>query len=241
MLNSQTVRIAVLGLFASGAIGCNLQIDQIFAMQEGSSLQTFLVSNDGTLEVPQGTMEFEGGAVMRIIVSSDLLDYLDGTVDGDVQLLDTLFAIPGLQFFIANTGLICVVLGDPPGGGTFAYNVLGQTAAFDVVVNTEALPVDPVYQRSIKDGKFLFPFDLEAEIPLTLIDALGLFTGTGSMEVTQHIDQRFDVLLRSCPTCETYLTFHFGVRGDVTLASTDTFPATPKVLECVDFLAGQGV
>lgn len=152
MLDSQTVRIAVLGLLASGAMGCNLQIDQIFAMQDGSALQTFLVSNDGTLEIPQGTIAFEGGAVMRIKVSTDLLDYLDGTVDGDVELPDLLFAIPGLQFFIANTGLICVVPGDPPGGGTFEYNVLGQTAAFDVQINTEALPVDPVYQRSIKDA-----------------------------------------------------------------------------------------
>src|SRR5262249_10088838 len=114
-----------------------------------------------------------------------------------------------------------------------------QTAAFNVQINTEALPVDPVYQRSIKDGKFLFPFNLQSEIPLTLIDAIGLFTGTGSMEVTQHIDQRFDVQLHSCPTCSTYLTFPFGVKGDVTLDSTDTFPATPKVLQCVDFLGGQ--
>jgi hypothetical protein len=240
MSKSHAVRIALLVLLASGAIGCNLSIDQIFAMKDGSSLQTFLVSNDGTLEIPQGVMTFEGGAVMHITISSNLLDYLDGTVNGDVALPDLLFAIPGMRFFLFDTGLICVALGDPPGGGSFEYKVLPQTAAFDVTVNTEALPVDPVYQRSMKDGKFLFPFHLQSEIPLSLIDALGLFTGTGSMEVSQHIDQRFDVQVRSCPNCTDYLTFHFGVRGDIALASTDTFPATPKVLQCVDFLAGQG-
>ena len=155
MSKSHFVRIALLGLLASGAIGCNLSIDQIFAMKDGSSLNTFLVSTDGTLEIPQGAMTFEGGAVMRITVSNNLLDYLDGTVDGDVALPDLLFAIPGLQFFIANTGLICVVPGNPPGGGTFEYKVVQQTAAFDVQINTEALPVDPTYQRAIKDGKFL--------------------------------------------------------------------------------------
>jgi hypothetical protein len=237
MPNSHSLRLALLGLLASGAIGCNLQIDQIFAMQEGSQLDSFLVSDDGLSEFPQGVIQFEGGAVMRIIVSSDLLDYLDGVVDGDVQLLDLLFAIPNLRFLISDVGLTCVNLDDPPGGGTFTYNALSQTAGFDVLVNSKAVPTDSTFQAAIQNGNFKFPFDLESEIPMTLVDALGLVTGTGSMVETQHIDQRFDVMLRDCRSCNTFFPFHLGVRGDVTLASTDTFPATPKVLACADFFA----
>ena len=73
---------------------------------------------------------------------------------------------------------------------------------------------------------------------MTLVDALGLFTGTGSLEVTQPIDEYYDVPLisgagRSFAGLSTY---PIHVKGEVTLASTDTFPATPKVLACVDFL-----
>ena len=238
---SRAVRTALLVLVASSAFGCYLQIDQTFAMQPGSGLDSFLVSIDGTVEVPQGRMEFQGGAVMRIIIGSSIIEYLDGTVDGDVQLLDLLFAIPNLHFLISETGLICVVLDTPPGGGTFAYDVLAQEATFDVQVNSKALITQEVFRRSVKDGLFLFPFDLQSTIPLTLVDAIGLFTGTGALEVSQHIDQKFQVMLKANPYTETeFLPLTIGVRGDVTLSSTDTFPATPKVLECVDYLAGQG-
>jgi hypothetical protein len=241
MLHSHAVRTALLVLFAAGAVGCNLQVDQIFQMKDGSGVDTFLVSKDGTFEIPQGRLEFQGGTVMRIHISTSLLDYLDGTVDGTVELLDLLFAIPNLHFLISDVGLICVVLDDPKGGGTFQYNVLAQQATFDVQVNSKALITNQVFRNSVKDGLFLFPFHLQSTIPLSLLDALGLFTGTGSLEVTQHLDQRFTVLVKASPTSTTdFIPFIIGIRGDVTLDTTDTFPATPKVLQCVDFLAGQG-
>jgi hypothetical protein len=238
---SRAVRTILLVLVAASAVACQLQIDQTFAMAPGSGFDTFLVSEDGQHEFPQGRMELEGGAVMRIIIGSSFLDYLDGSVDGDVQLLDLLFGIPNLRFLISDTGLICVVLDTPPGGGTFAYDVLAQEASFDVQVNSKAVITNEVFARSVKDGQFLFPFHLQSTIPLTLVDAIGLFTGTGALTVSQHIDQRFNILLKANPyTTTDFITFIVGVKGDVTLSSTDTFPATPTVLQCVDYLAGQG-
>ena len=237
MAGSRSLRTIVLGLFATGAFGCNLQIDQTFAMQPGSGADVALVAQDGSFEVPQGRLEFEGGAVMRIHVSTDLLDYLDGTVDGDVEILDLLFGVPGFNFLIVNTGLVCVVLDDPPGGGTFAYDVLAQQATFDVLVNTKALITNAAFANLIRGGAFMFPFDLESTIPLTLVDALGLFTGTGTLTVTQALDEHYSVMLinnRNDPSQDTPLGIH--VTGEVTLQSTDAFPATPTVLQCVDYL-----
>jgi probable HAF family extracellular repeat protein len=46
--------------------------------------------------------------------------------------------------------------------------------------------------------------------------------------VSQHIDQRFNILLKANPyTTTDFITFIVGVKGDVTLSSTDTFPRHP--------------
>ena len=100
MLRSNRVLAVLLGSLAMGSLGCSLSIDQIFAMQEGSGLDVCVSGRLYGASCRKGASPFDGGTVMRIHVSTTLLDYLDGTVDGDVELLDLLFAIPGFQFFI---------------------------------------------------------------------------------------------------------------------------------------------
>jgi hypothetical protein len=234
----KAILTALLGSLALGSVGCSLQIDQIFEMQEGSGVDVALVSLDGQYELPMGRLAFQGGTVMRITTSATLLDYIDGTVDGDVEIVDLLFAVPNMKFLILNMGLVCVVLDDPPGGGTFTYDVLAQEAAFDVLVNTKAIITQAAYAQLIQGGAFKFPFDLQAAIPLTLVDALGLFTGTGSLEVTQALDAFYVVPYTPNiwdPSIVRPLTIH--VVGEVTLNSTDAFPATPDVVGCLDALS----
>lgn len=239
MPRSKRLLAALLGCFAMGSVGCSLTIDQIFAMQPGSGVDVYIIAFGSGQEVKQGRLSFEGGTVMRIDVSTSLVDYLDGTVDGDVQILDLLFAVPQFTFLIFEAGLTCVVPDDPVGGGTFAYNVLAQEATFDVIVNTKALITNAVFATMIRGGAFQFPFHLVATMPLTLIDALGLFTGTGSLTVTQPIDLYTTVPLVQVaddPSQDFPLPIH--VLGEVTLNTTDTFPVTPGVTSCLDFLAG---
>jgi len=230
---------AVLCCFAMGSVGCSLTIDQIFAMQPGSGVDVAIIAFGSGQEVPQGRLAFEGGTVMRIDVSTSLLDYLDGTVDGDVQILDLLFAVPQFTFLIFEAGLTCVVPDDPVGGGTFSYAVLDQEATFDVIVNTKALITNAAFAAMIRGGAFQFPFHMVATMPLTLLDAIGLFSGTGSLTVTQPIDGYYFVPMvqvANDPSQDYPMPIH--VKGEVTLKTTDTFPVTPGVTGCLDFLAG---
>src|SRR5215813_9307973 len=108
--------IVALGLLALGSTGCSIAIDKTFAMKDGSGLDLFASwCHNPSCDVPVGHMPLEGGAVMRILLNTTLLDYLDGTVDGDIQMLDVLFAVSDIKFYgFLSTGLICVVLDDPP-------------------------------------------------------------------------------------------------------------------------------
>lgn len=235
MRSSKLVLTAVLACVAMGSVACSLQIDQIFAMQEGSGVDVFLP--DGNVDLFQGRLAFEGGTVMRIHISTTLFDYLDGTVDGDVEILDLLFGVPGFRFVIFSTGLICVALDDPPGGGSFTYDVLAEEATFDMIVNTKAVVTNLILARLLRDGAFKFPFHLQSTIPLPLVDALGMFTGTGSLEVTQALDDYYEAriaIVKDDPSRDLVYTIH--VKGEVTLATTDTFPVTPNVLACIDYL-----
>jgi hypothetical protein len=235
--------LVLLTLFAGGSVGCSLSVDQILEMQEGSAVDLAIVSADGTSELPQGRLVFEGGTAMRINVSTSILDYLDGTMDGEVEVLDLLFAVPGFQFRIVNTGLVCVVLDEnADNGGAFQYSIADQEATFDVLIGTRAIPVQGLFGSLIRNGAFEFPFDLESTIPLTLIDALGLFTGTGSLEVSQDLDAFYTVPLinvKNDPSQDNLLPVH--VTGSVTLQSVDTFPFTPLMADCLNALGGGSI
>ena len=238
-MRTSVILTAALGLLAAGSFGCSLTIDKTFAMQPGSSLDLSLTTADHSFEVPQGPMVLEGAAVMRIALSTTILDYLDGTVDGDIELLDVLFGVPNIRFLIIDTGPVCVVLGDPPGGGTFSYNTLAQQATFDALINTKAVPTNAGFASLLRGGALAFPFDLQSTIPLSLVDGLGLFTGVSAVSVTQAIDTYYDVALLGVdpndPSQDSHLTIH--AKGEVTLQTTDTFPVTPTVTTCLDFLS----
>ena len=237
MRGSNRLLAAVLCCVAMGSVGCSLTIDQIFEMQPGSGADVSIIAFGSGQEFPQGRLSFEGGTVMRIDVSTSLLDYLDGTVDGDVAILDLLFAVGKFTFLGMNAGLTCVVPDDPVGGGTFSYAALAQQATFDVIVNTKALITNAVFAGLVRGGAFKFPFHLVATMPLTLLDALGLFTGTGSLTVTQPLDAYYTVPMVQDPNNPAFdwqLPIH--VKGEVTLTTTDAFPVTPTVQACLDYL-----
>ena len=226
---------AALALVAMGSAACSVEIDQILAMQEGSGVDVALVL--GGNEVPQGRLDLSGGAVMRIDMDISFFDLLFGSFEGTVEVLDVLFGSPGFNFLFIHTGLICVVPDDPAGGGTFEYSLWQHEAAFDVLVNTTGLLTNPFLAGLVRGGGFAFPFDLEATIPMSLLDALGLFSGSGSLSVTQALDGIFEVpivVVPNDPSQDTIYTVH--ATGEVTLQSTDTFPATQLVLDCLDFL-----
>src|SRR5262249_47741132 len=102
--------ILALGLLALGSTGCNLAIEETFAMKDGSGLNLFASGcMNVSCDVPVGRMPLEGGTVMRILLSTTLLDYLDGTVDGDIEMGDLLFAVSNIKLYgFISTGLICV-------------------------------------------------------------------------------------------------------------------------------------
>jgi hypothetical protein len=218
---------SALVLFALGSVGCSLSIEKTFAMQPGSGLDLFFVSyDDPPIELPNGRLTLDGGTVMTIDVSTSLLDYLDGTMDGQVTVNDLLFDATGLSFFGSlDLGPLCIAL-TGPSGGSFQYKVVQQTAAFDVMVDTSAIMLDKTYVWFTGTDTFPFPFHLQAEMPLGLADAVGLFLGTSEMDVSQHIDEIFN--FGSGPT-----PIKMHVRGDVNLRTQDAFPTTPLLEQCL--------
>jgi len=214
-------------LFAFGSIGCSLSIEKTFAMQEGSGFDLYFVSYDvPPIEIPNGRLSLDGGTVMTIDMSVSLLDYLDGTMNGDVNVDELLFTATGLSFFGAiDLGPLCIAL-TGPSGGAFEYRVLEQTAAFDVVVDTSATMLDKTYTWFTGTDTFAFPFHMQAEMPLTLVDALGLFAGTSDLTVSQDVDENFP--FGSGPT-----PIQMHVRGTVNLQTQDAFPTTPLIEQCL--------
>jgi hypothetical protein len=213
-------------LFASASVGCSLSIEKTFAVQEGSGFDMFFVTYDEPpLEYPNGRLTLDGGTVMTIDVSVDLLDYLDGTMDGEVTIGDLMFTATGLSFFGFQLGPLCIALSGPS-GGSFEYQVLNQTAAFDVMVDTSAIMLDKTYMAFVGTDTFAFPFHMQAEMPLTLVDALGLFAGTSEMSVSQDVDE-----LMLFGTGPTPIKVH--ILGTVNLITQDAFPTTPLIEQCI--------
>ena len=217
---------SALVLFAFGSVGCSLAIEKTFAMQPGSGFDMFFVTYDEPpLEYPNGRLTLDGGTVMTIDVSVDLLDYLDGTMDGDVTVGDLLFTATGLSFFGFQLGPLCIALSGPS-GGSFEYAVLEQTAAFDVMVDTSAIMLDKTYMAFVGTDTFAFPFHMQAEMPLGLADALGLFAGTSEMTVTQNIDEL--MIFGTGPQ-----PFKVHIMGTVNLITQDAFPTNALIEQCL--------
>jgi len=224
-----TIAVAVV---AAQSMACSLSFESILEMQDGSVMELTV------LNLPPNNLPLEGGTVMDIDITLSLLELLlGGTISGDVSIGDLLFAAPPFNFLgipALNTGNICVIKDETvPGGGTFVSNLGDETATFDVVLATVALIGNPVLAATIPGGGFQFPFNLSSTVPLTLGDMLGLLGGSGSIEITQALDETLDIMV-DLGGGPIPISAHIG--GQVVIASTDAFPSTTLVEECIAFL-----
>jgi hypothetical protein len=236
MQRSKRFMVLALAAVAFHSTACSLTIEQILAMQEGS---TFELS---VLDLPATVLPVEGGTVMNIDIFISIFDLILGDFEGDITTGDLLFTAPPFNFLgipAFNTGEICVVLDEvDPGGGTFEANLYSGSATFDVQLNTVILIGNPVLAALLPGGGFAFPFDLQSTVPLSLGDMLGLLTGSGDLQISQTLDQSTDFELDPDGpggNPPTVLPAHIG--GTLTLASADAFPTSPLLEDCIEFLA----
>lgn len=231
MRSHRGLAILTVALFGASSVACSIQQETVLEMQPGSGLVLAVGA------FPPQDMPLEGGVVMNIDISIGLLDLLFGQIGGDVSIGDLLFATPPFAFLgipTLFTEEVCVVTQDGnPGGGTFDANLYGKTATFDVDINTIALLGNEALAAALPGGGLAFPFGMQATIPMTLGDMLGMLTGSSDLEVTQDIDLDLvlDVSLGGPPVS---LPAHVG--GQVTLASVDAFPTGPLLDDCIAFL-----
>lgn len=225
-MRTRTLSTLMLALLVSLTTGCVLQIEKTFEMTD-SVLETTLVSKlDPTIQVPGRPITLSGGTIFTIDVSTSIFDYLDATVDGDVTVDEVLFIAENVSI-VLSIGEMCIGLSGPS-GGTFEYEVLNENARFDVLVDTLAQVKNK--NLPIFGGRtFPFPFDLQADMPLPLFDALGLFLGTSDLTISQDIDQEFDP--------GQGIGFIVELLGTVNLSGTDTFPTNQLMEECAVSLA----
>lgn len=226
---SRVLMTVLAALFASQSLACSVQLESILEVQDGSVLHL------GVLNLPPEDLDLEGGTVMNIDVSISLIELLFGIVDGDVAVGDLLFAAPPFNFLgipALNTGEICIVIDDSagPSTGTFSANLYQETATFDVAINTIALLGNQVLAANLPGGGFQFPFNLQSTVPMTFADMLGLLGGSSSIELSQEVDESFVVDFGG-------QMIPIAVTGQINIASTDAFPSTPLVEDCIAFLA----
>lgn len=211
---------------ATGSFGCNLSIDQTLALEEGSALEIEVPAGSGTVAVAS----LEGGTVFNIDIAIGFFDILFGNIDGDVSVGEILFASNGFNLLGIDTQELCVVP-DPadPGGGSFAADIFGGSATFDVSINTRGLVGNPALAAAIPDG-FAFPFNLQSTVPLTLADMIGLLTGGGGLSVSQELDETFDAQVGP-------ITVPLHIGGELALGSADAFPTSPLLDACLAIIA----
>ncbi len=211
---------------AAGSFGCNLSIDQTLALDEGSAMEIEVPAGSGTVAVAP----LEGGTVMNIDIGIGFFDLILGNIDGDVSVGEILFASSGFNLLGLDTEELCVVP-DPadPGGGSFAADIWGGSATFDVSINTRGLIGNEALAAAIPDG-FAFPFNLQSTVPLSLGDMLGLLTGGGGLSVTQELDETFNAEIGPIS-----LPLHIG--GELSLSSVDAFPTSPLLDACLEIVA----
>jgi len=222
----QVALTALVTALSMGSVACNLSIEQTLALEEGSAMEIEVPAGSGAV----GVAALEGATVMVIDIGIGLLDILFGSIEGDVTVAEMLFASNGFVLLGIPTEELCVVP-DPvdPGGGSFAADIFGGSATFDVSMNTRALIGNPVLAGAIPDG-FAFPFNLQSTLPLSLADMIGMLTGAGGLSVSQELDETFDVTALGIT-----LPIHIG--GQLSLASTDVFPTSPLLDRCLVIVA----
>ncbi|MDH4015830.1 MAG: hypothetical protein OEV20_00670 [Actinomycetota bacterium] len=217
---------ALVTVMSMGSVACNLEIDQTLGLDEGSAMEVEVPAGSGSV----GVATVEGGTIMNIDIAIGLFDILFGSIEGDVSVGELLFASSGFNLLGIDTEELCVIP-DPvdPGGGTFAADIYGGSATFDVAINTRALVGSPILGAAIPDG-FAFPFALQSTMPLSLGDMIGMLTGSGGLSVSQSLDETFDVTVGAIT-----LPIHLG--GTLNLSSVDAFPTSPLMDACLAIVA----
>lgn len=217
MKRTQLWMTLALAALAMNTVACHLQVEQILAVQPSSQLN---IDVNAPLDLPPVGQPLEGGNVMSIDIWISLLDLIFGDFEGDIEVEELLIAAPGVNILVP-TGRICIIPDAAnPGGGTFEANIHSKTATFDVAINTNA-----VFGNAAL-GSFPFPFVLESTLPFSLAEMLGLLTGSGSLAITQAIDQPLNLTVSGIPIVGQ-------VTGEITLASADAFPTSPLLDECI--------
>jgi hypothetical protein len=222
MRNKLTMTLGLAAL-AMNAVACQLQVEQILAVQEGSQFEI------SVLNLPPDVQPLEGGSVMNIDIQIGLFDLILGDFEGDISIGELLIAAPGFNFLgnpALNTGRICIAPDENnPGGGTFEANIYTNQATFDVAINTIA-ELENAALNSLIGGGIALPFALQSSVPFDLGDMLGMLTGSSDLAITQEIDQDISVVVLGNP-----ISGHVG--GSITLASADAFPTSTNLDACI--------
>jgi hypothetical protein len=220
---------------AMSSVACSLNVEQIMAVQPGSAFTIATV----TPIASSANQNLEGGAVMNIDIFISLFDLFLGDFEGDITVGEVLIAAPGFPFLGFTgipTGIICVAPEEGnPGGGTFEANLFLKRATFDVALNTEAI-FGSTLVSNLLGGALPFPFALESTIPFKLSDALGLFSGSSDLTITQPVSQPIDLTTAGGPP---FGGIHVtgSITGSISLSSADAFPTSPLLDDCIELLA----
>jgi hypothetical protein len=225
---NHAVLVTALAAFATGTFGCSLSTQTIMEMEDGSAMVLTIAT------APPIDMPLEGGVVMNMDIHIGFFDLLFGNIGGDVAVGDLLFATPPFNVLglpSLNTEEVCVVLAEGgAAGGDFTANIYSGTANFDVAMDTIALIGNEALAALLPGGGFAFPFDLQAEIPLSLLDMIGMLTGSGNLTIEQVLDMPIEVVIPPFPP----LPAHIG--GQITLSSVEAFPTSQLLDDCIAFL-----
>jgi hypothetical protein len=169
-----------------------------------------------------------GGVETRAVIDLDpwKLFSKNGIV-GAIEVDDLLLAGEEIVFLgIIPTGTICIEPGaSPPGAGAVVLQLLRHQAVFHLDLFTQIRVTDPTTAGLF--GGVPLPFDatVDATIPLTLADLLGLLGGGGGLTISQEL---VSVLDPSLP-----LIGGATVTADLTLESVDEIPADPLLVDCI--------
>jgi hypothetical protein len=228
MMSKKLSLTLLLAVASAHSVACNLQIEQILEVQDGSEFTIQI------LTLPPSTLVLEGGTVMNIDIQIGILDLIFGNIDGDITTDELLIASPSFLILGTPTGIVCIVP-DPvdPGSGTFDANIYAGTADFDVQLNTVAILGNPVLM-ALLGGGLPFPFALQSQVPFGIVEILGLLTGAGGFDISQPIDEVIGIDLDGPgpqPPIPGTLT------GQINMGSADAFPTSPLLDDCITLLA----
>jgi hypothetical protein len=227
-------RFVQLGLLAtllgSGSIGCGSVDIPVDLALVGDN--TISIEAEGS---PPLATTLVGGVETTISADLGLFSLLNpnGIMAG-ITVDDLLFAgenIPILED-ILNTGTLCIEQNpDNPGGGSAHMRLLQGQADFLMALNTLIRGTDPGFVALLDALGYGagFPFDTVVEaydVPFSLVDMLGLLSGTssGGLEINQDIST----------TLPADIPFFGGatVNASLTLATVDAIPVVPPMADC---------